>query len=61
MSCERCAMLRAALVGLVGASSREDLEAMENFLRDAPISANESTPIFTAIRTLIETDEVDHG
>lgn len=58
---EKIAKLRGALIGLVGASSREELEAMEDVLRVMPAPAADKAAMIDAIHTLIETDEPSHG
>jgi hypothetical protein len=50
--------LRAALIGLVGESEREGLEAMEAALRLAPAPMADKAAAIDAIHALIETEEV---
>jgi len=55
--CEKHPMrkLREALVGLVGASTKEELEAMEFALRTAPGIEQDKIVAIDAIHTLLET------
>ena len=56
-ACEKHPMrkLREALVGLVGASTKEELEAMEFALRTAPGIEQDKIVAIDAIHTLLET------
>lgn len=47
--------LRAALSGLVGVSTREELEAMELFMRAAPAPAEDKAVSIDAIHALLAT------
>jgi len=50
-----CELLRSALGGLVGASSREDLEQMELFIRSTPAPAEDRAASIDAIHALMKT------
>lgn len=47
--------LRAALVGLIGVSTREELKSMELILRTAPEPDTDKAAMINAIHLLIET------
>lgn len=47
--------LRAALVGVVGVSTREELEQMEAFMRSTPAPAEDKAATIDAIHALIAT------
>ena len=49
--------LRAVLVGLVGADTREELEKMEKTIRMLPMPDADKTASINAIHALIETTE----
>lgn len=49
------AILRKALVGLVGAESREELEQMEAVIRLMPVPDADSAPMINAIQALLQT------
>lgn len=51
-------MLRAALAGLIGVSTREELEQMEVFIRCEAAPAQDKANIIDAIHALIATLEV---
>ncbi len=53
------ATIRAALVKLVGASTREELELMEGMIRGMPAPAEDKAASIDAIHALIET--CSHG
>ena len=56
INCSKCDQLRAALVGLIGADSREELEAMETticFTLSAP--GHDKTVALNAIHALLAT------
>ncbi|MDP2704984.1 MAG: hypothetical protein Q8O71_01135 [bacterium] len=48
------AKLRAALVGLVGASEKDELEKMEMLIRVAPVPDADKIGMINAIRALVE-------
>ena len=48
------AMLRDALIGLVGASGKDDLEKMEMLIRVAPAPDADKVGIINAIHALVE-------
>ena len=50
--------LKSALSGLVGASKKDELEAMEMFIRTAPAPDADKAAIINAIHVLIELDGV---
>jgi len=56
--CEKHPMrkLRDALAGLVGASTKEELEAMELALRSLPAPEVDKVAMINAIHVLIETE-----
>ena len=47
--------LRDALVGLVGASTKKELEAMEIYMRSLPMPQADRVAMINAIHALIET------
>lgn len=49
--------LRKALVGLVGASEKEELEQMEAALRILPAPEKDKAAMIDAIHAIIDTDE----
>lgn len=55
-SCDKhpMAKLKSALIGLVGASTKEDLEAMELAMRSAPIPEADKVAAINAIHALLE-------
>ena len=53
--------LRAALIGLVGASTRAELEQMEMALRSMPVVASDLTVTIDAIHALLATEVGPHG
>ncbi len=48
------AKLKAALIGLVGASGKDELEKMEVLIRVAPVPDADKVGMINAIHTLIE-------
>ena len=52
----KIAKLRAALIGLIGASDKAELETMEAFIRIAPVPASDKVGIINAIHVLIATE-----
>lgn len=52
---KRFAILRAAVVGLVGSDDREELEQMEMAIRIAPVPECDKAASINAIRALLET------
>lgn len=55
MAEDKQALLRAALVGLVGADGREELEAMEVTIRTLPAPATDKAVTIDAIHALLAT------
>jgi hypothetical protein len=51
---EKIKRLRAALAGVVGASSKEELESMEMFMRLAPAPEKDKAAAIDAIHALID-------
>ena len=54
---EKIKLLRKALIGLVGASDRKELEGMEAFIRMAPIPEIDRANTINAIQALIQTGD----
>lgn len=54
-TCARCGQLRSALVGLIGVDGREELEAMEAFMRLTPAPAADKAAAVDAIHVLLAT------
>lgn len=52
---ERCTKLRAALVGLVGADGRDELQQMDTIIRASPAPEADKAVSLDAIHVLIET------
>jgi hypothetical protein len=48
-------LLRNALIGLVGADTKEELEQMESFTRIAPVPEKDKTSAINAIHALLDT------
>ena len=54
---EKIIKLRSALIGLVGAETKEELEQMELMVRTLSVPDTDKAVTINAIRALIETDE----
>lgn len=55
MTGEQCTKLRAALIGLIGVESVEELQEMEATLRLMPAPDQDKAAMINAIHVLIET------
>jgi uncharacterized protein len=54
------AKLRAALIGLIGASDKTELEQMELMLRIAPAPETDKVNAINAIHAIIETSDIKY-
>ena len=58
---EKVTLLRNALIGLVGASERSELEQIEAVLRSAPAPDHDKVAMINAIRAIINTEDPATG
>lgn len=62
MNCrEQRDLLRSALVGIVGADTREELEQMEVVIRSAPAPWMDKAATVDAIHALLATMNIERG